>query len=464
VHLQRGALDLAADAANEATEIFQGTKDRQGEAFGMNKLNEVNLARFDDDAVMQTTIEQRAIFQELEDKSRAASCQLTIAGLTVTLQDQYDEATAMVEEAMEWFQEMRDKEGEGRALNFLAQFHADTKDYANAVEKAKEMRECLREYGFKALEANACRVLCDFHLQFEEPREAVRAAREGLALVKKAMDKREIVDYLLLVSNATMALITKDTGDSAGKGIEKALRPAKEAFTIAKTLTRGTNSLMGQALYTVSSVQLFSGRVNEAMVAARQAVDIFRSFGDKQSEAAAVLQIAEIHLASGAQDKALDAANEALAQAKDCQDPSTVERASELVEKIQGKPRLSYEHVGGYAAGAGEGPAATSSAPGAAASAEGGAAASEVVAQPKGLDPEEVERVVQEMAKAAIGLDDAVYLDSPLMDSGMDSLTAVSFRNGLQQNLGVKLPSSLMFDYPTMKEVAGRIVELSLEE
>merc|ERR1712079_880675 len=75
--------------------------------------------------------------------------------------------------------------------------------------------------------------------------------------------------------------------------------------------------------------------------------------------------------------------------------------------------------------------------------------------KPKGLNPEMVSQTVQEMAKAAIGLDDAVYLDSPLMDSGMDSLTAVSFRNGLQQNLGVKLPSSLMFDYPTMKEVAG---------
>merc|ERR1712187_271430 len=94
----------------------------------------------------------------------------------------------------------------------------------------------------------------------------------------------------------------------------------------------------------------------------------------------------------------------------------------------------------------------------------GDVGASLVVEKPKGLDSEMVMQTVQEMAKAAIGLDDAVYLDSPLMDSGMDSLTAVSFRNGLQQNLGVKLPSSLMFDYPTMKEVAKRIVELSLED
>merc|ERR1712083_1121837 len=84
--------------------------------------------------------------------------------------------------------------------------------------------------------------------------------------------------------------------------------------------------------------------------------------------------------------------------------------------------------------------------------------------KPKGLDPEMVSQTVQHMAKQAIGLDDELYMDSALMDSGMDSLTAVSFRNGLQQNLGVKLPSSLMFDYPTMKEVAKRIVELSLED
>mmetsp|Transcript_59653 Transcript_59653/g.151150 ORF Transcript_59653/g.151150 Transcript_59653/m.151150 type:complete len:857 (+) Transcript_59653:102-2672(+) len=459
VQLQRGELDLATDAANEAIEIYQGIKDRQGEAFGMNKMNEINLAKMDDEAVFQTTTEQRAIFQELEDKSRSAACQLTLAGLTA-VEGRYEEAIPMVEEAQEWFQEARDKEGEGRALNFLAQFHAEMKDYDSAVEKAKEMREVLREHGFKQMEANAARVLCDLHLQFDNPGEAVRAAREGLMLVKKAMDKREIVEYLLLVSNATMALIAKDTGSGAGKGMEKALRPAKEAYTIAKTLSKGKNTYMGHALYTISSVQLMNARLNEAMSTARDAVDIFRAFGDKGSEAAAIVQIAEIHYASGSQDKALDAANEGLAIAQQIRHKSTEDRAAELVEKIQGRPRLSFEAVGG-AVGAMVAPEAGGAAGGAPAAE---AAASAVAVQPKGLDPEEVERTVQEMAKAAIGLDDAVYLDSPLMDSGMDSLTAVSFRNGLQQQLGVKLPSSLMFDYPTMKEVAGRIVELSLED
>merc|ERR1719382_1310383 len=66
VHLSRSSFEQASDAANEALEIYQGLKDRQGEAFAMNKLNEVNLARFDDAAVVQVSMEQRAIFQELE--------------------------------------------------------------------------------------------------------------------------------------------------------------------------------------------------------------------------------------------------------------------------------------------------------------------------------------------------------------------------------------------------------------
>jgi len=376
------------------------------------------------------------------------------------MEGRYDEAMSMVEEAQEWFQDAKDKEGEGRALNFMAQFYVEQKEYDAAVDKAKEMRECLREFGFKQMEANAARVLCDLHLQFDNPGEAVRAARDGLMLVKKAMDKREIVEYLLLVAEATMALISKETGSGAGKGMEKALRPAKEALTIAKSLSKGKNIMMARALYTLSSAQMMNARLNEAMAAAREAVDIFRACGDRQSEASAVVQIAEIHLASGNQEKALDAANEGLAIAKEGHSKVTEDRATELVEKIQGRPKLSFEAVGGVM-GAAVAPEAggVGAAPGAAAP-----AASEVATVSKGLDPEEVERVVQEMAKAAIGLDDEVYLDSPLMDSGMDSLTAVSFRNGLQQQLGVKLPSSLMFDYPTMKDVAGRIVELSLED
>lgn len=49
-------------------------------------------------------------------------------------------------------------------------------------------------------------------------------------------------------------------------------------------------------------------------------------------------------------------------------------------------------------------------------------------------------------------------LDAPLMESGMDSMMAVDFRNALCEKLGgMKLSETLMFDYPTLGKVAEYI-------
>jgi epothilone polyketide synthase D len=54
---------------------------------------------------------------------------------------------------------------------------------------------------------------------------------------------------------------------------------------------------------------------------------------------------------------------------------------------------------------------------------------------------------------------DAVAEDRPLKDLGLDSLMAVELRNALGKRVGVKLPSTLAFDYPTARAQAGFILE-----
>ena len=56
--------------------------------------------------------------------------------------------------------------------------------------------------------------------------------------------------------------------------------------------------------------------------------------------------------------------------------------------------------------------------------------------------------VAQQIAKAVI---DA---DAPLMEAGIDSLGGVELRNQLQHIAGESLPSTLMFDHPTARQLA----------
>jgi len=62
---------------------------------------------------------------------------------------------------------------------------------------------------------------------------------------------------------------------------------------------------------------------------------------------------------------------------------------------------------------------------------------------------------VLDMARSTAGGN--VDADAPLMDSGVDSLGAVELRNQLRSVVGiaVDIPSTLVFDYPTARQLAG---------
>ncbi len=122
---------------------------------------------------------------------------------------------------------------------------------------------------------------------------------------------------------------------------------------------------------------------------------------------------------------------------------------------LQGMPHLphyfgSFAHLKPAAAGARQQQPAAASAGGRSAAAAGAASAMSAEQRLAYVSAE-----VEAAAKAIIG--SAVGPNEPLMAAGLDSLGAVELRNSLESRLGLALPSTLVFDYPTVAAIAGFI-------
>jgi acyl carrier protein len=60
--------------------------------------------------------------------------------------------------------------------------------------------------------------------------------------------------------------------------------------------------------------------------------------------------------------------------------------------------------------------------------------------------------IVQAVVRSTLGTDE-VPCDEPLFDLGLDSMTAVELKVALESRLGLVLPSTLLFDHPTVDAI-----------
>merc|ERR1712060_959185 len=90
------------------------------------------------------------------------------------------------------------------------------------------------------------------------------------------------------------------------------------------------------------------------------------------------------------------------------------------------------------------------------ASAGPGGGAVEVFQPP---DPTMVRQYINGLVQNMTGSSEEIDGDTPLMESGIDSLASVELRTQLQQEFRLNLPSTVMFNYPTISTMTQLLVE-----
>lgn len=244
-----------------------------------------------------------------------------------------------------------------------------------------------------------------------------------------------------------------DSKEAAAKEQSSALRRAsREAMSRAKSsvaLARwmGDKLQLGIALVYLAHAHVMANRLKEGMKVATEAEALFQEIGDEQEQVHALVLVAEIYALQKNKDEAIEAAQRAMDLARLLGDVQVESRCQAVIDAMTVKAA----------------PVAQQAAlPSFVMQAQPEQADSAAVAQAPGLDAEWVMETIHKVVTQSLSDDDVeVYADNPLMEMGMDSLTAVAFRNGLNGALGMNLPAALMFDYPSMRSICDHVVESS---
>lgn len=79
-----------------------------------------------------------------------------------------------------------------------------------------------------------------------------------------------------------------------------------------------------------------------------------------------------------------------------------------------------------------------------------------------GMDSGTIKSKVNQIASAIMGSDEDFEADTPLMEAGLTSNTAVLLRDELTKDLpGIRLPPTLIFDYPSVAAITEFVMDQS---
>lgn len=348
----------------------------------------------------------------------------------------------LVEEALAMLREVDCGHLEVDALRALVSVHVARGMPKYAIQAAAEGAERFRKQDQLRGEADIMRTLAELHS--DNAKEALRARERCRMLLKRLGKKREEVEMLLQIAQLHL-----DDGRQDGQPLSKSLKDAQWTAEGARRIggklpeKAVANHLAGTAMGIVAQVHLLNWLPQESLEAAKESASLFRACEDPQGEAGAELAMADVHIFLEDFDAAAAAITRSSWVSEACED-----------EDGQAQAQWYFEHVQGLCQDAGRELQMLALPSDGALPAEASRASAAPAVDRSLMVRSEIAKVIDKILMV-----DDLSGDMPLMMAGLTSQSAVLMQRDLAQALpGVRLPTTLIFDYPTLNGMSEYIV------
>jgi len=450
VHLSSSNFTVALERAQASVEVMRNLDGFEAAAFqSMQFLARVLMQKGDYKEALRTLERARTLAQRVDDTYLEAVALLGMSGGHALVGD-----TALAVKAAtlarELFREEGYSRGEARVLKASSEFYMQQGNYTAAVRTATEGAILMEDCGDNTFAAHLRYTLASLHLHSERFADAARAATDGLKLARLGEDKRSTVQMMFVTLEANNAIlqgaaVEEKMTKTFKQGIEKMKRLAKEAIGISVKIKDA--GLEAAANYWVGHLFLMEGRAREGIEAGARTAELAREACNVALEVRASVLSAHAHVALGEQDKAIQVLTDAITTASNANDGQSKSMADGLLKEIVGLQQQSVKAL--PAMGAQQQEVATEKA-------EAEPTAAQVYKPP---ESDQVKQFILGLVQNMTGSSEEVDGDTPLMESGIDSLASVELRTSLQQEFNLKLPSTVMFNYPTITGMTDLLVE-----
>merc|ERR1711972_1299859 len=398
-------------------------------------LAEANMAKGDESAALQVINDMRTYFQQAGVPKEEAGMLLAAARIALK-SGTLDTAISMATRAQVILGEEGDAKGEAEALQLVSECHMKKEEYKPSLRAAERARTLMRELGDKPGEA-----ICLFIIAQDS---VFLAVAEGACVGEQARFSRA----------------AKDNLDKAQKTADQGIKIGREMM-LSPPYAEG---LLGATLCVLGQVAMLNSKPEDALTFCDEAVCLFREASEPINEASALLLCADALRSTRQFSESQEAASEALRLSKEAGDAKGEEMANEVLGWLQemqqrqqqawmAQQAMMNPQMGGLNLTpmapqdqGGDMPAQAQSM--ARTERERGPA----LDLSKGVDAAVVRSKITEIACRITGAEDGeIEVDTPLMEAGLTSNSAILLRDELTQELpGINLPVTLVFDYPSI--------------